>query len=111
MSKPTAPLRFQPLIKRALWGGRRLGTALGKPLGAETDYAESWEIVDHGRDQSVVDGGPWSGRTLGELVAAEGPALLGRYAPQDRFPLLFKFLDCRENSPSKCIPTTRGRAA
>ena len=92
----TAPLRFQPLIKRAIWGGRRLGTALGKPLGPEADYAESWEVVDHGADQSVVAGGPWAGRTLGELVASEGPALLGRHHPQPRFPLLFKFLDCRE---------------
>ncbi|MBA4019375.1 MAG: mannose-6-phosphate isomerase [Pirellula sp.] len=92
----TAPLRFQPLVKRAIWGGRRLGTVLGKSLGPETDYAESWEVVDHGADQSVVAGGPWAGRTLGELVAAEGPALLGRHAPQPRFPLLFKFLDCRE---------------
>lgn len=92
----TAPLRFQPLVKRAIWGGRRLGTALGKTLGPESDYAESWEVVDHGADQSVVAGGPWAGRTLGELVASEGPALLGRHHPQARFPLLFKFLDCRE---------------
>lgn len=92
----TAPLRFQPLVKRAIWGGRRLGTALGKPLGPEADYAESWEVVDHDADQSVVAGGPWAGQTLAELVAAEGPALLGRHHPQTRFPLLFKFLDCRE---------------
>ncbi|MBL9089624.1 MAG: class I mannose-6-phosphate isomerase [Planctomycetaceae bacterium] len=95
-AKPTTPLFFRPLIKRALWGGRRLGEVLGKPLGPETDYAESWEIVDHGQDQSVVVGGPWTGRTLGELTAVEGSALLGRHAPQQRFPLLFKFLDCRE---------------
>ncbi|MBL9084013.1 MAG: class I mannose-6-phosphate isomerase [Planctomycetales bacterium] len=96
MAQPDAPLRFQPLIKRALWGGRRLGTALGKPLGPENDYAESWEIVDHGQDQSVVAAGSWAGRTLAELVAEEGPALLGKHAPQPRFPLLFKFLDCRD---------------
>lgn len=94
--KITAPLRFRPLLKRAIWGGRRLGEVLRKPIGPESDYAESWEIVDHGTDQSVVVGGPWAGRTLGELTAAEGPTLLGRHHPQSRFPLLFKFLDCRE---------------
>jgi len=92
---PTGPLRFSPLVKRALWGGRRLGE-LGKPLGDGADYAESWEIVDHGADQGTVIDGPWAGRTLGELTRAEGPALLGRHAPQERFPLLFKFLDCRD---------------
>lgn len=95
LMKVTAPLRFRPLLKRALWGGRRLGDVLHKPIGPESDYAESWEIVDHGVDQSVVVGGPWAGRTLGELTAEEGPALLGRHFPQARFPLLFKFLDCQ----------------
>jgi len=92
----TTPLRFRPLLKRAIWGGRRLGDVLRKPIGPHSDYAESWEVVDRGDDQSVVIAGPWQGRTLGELTASEGEALLGRHYPQSRFPLLFKFLDCRE---------------
>jgi mannose-6-phosphate isomerase len=91
-----APLRFRPLVKRALWGGRRLGDVLGKPIGPEADYAESWEIVDHGADQSVVTEGPLAGRTLAELLTSHGSELLGRHHPQSRFPLLFKFLDCRD---------------
>ncbi|MCG8449466.1 MAG: class I mannose-6-phosphate isomerase, partial [Pirellulales bacterium] len=66
---------------------------LGKQLGEGDDYAESWEIVDHGEDQSRVAAGPLKGTTLGELVSAQGPALLGRHHPQPFFPLLFKFLD------------------
>ena len=54
------PLRFHPVLKRYLWGGRRLAT-LGKTLGPESDYAESWEIVDHGADQSVVAHGAAEG--------------------------------------------------
>src|SRR5262245_21894138 len=88
------PLRFQPLFKRYLWGDRRLGTVLGKPIGEGNDYAESWEVVDHGADQSVVAAGPLAGDTLAELVRSHGQDLLGRHAPQPRFPLLFKFLDC-----------------
>lgn len=91
-----APLRFRPLLKRALWGGRRLGDVLGKPIGPDHDYAESWEVVDHGADQSIVADGPHVGRTLAELLAARGVELLGRHHPQPRFPLLFKFLDCRD---------------
>jgi mannose-6-phosphate isomerase len=87
------PLRFRPLLRRYIWGGRRLGTLLGKPIGPETDYAESWEICDHGPDQSVVEFGPLAGVTLGQLVAERGPELLGRHHPRDRFPLLLKFLD------------------
>src|SRR6478736_6603278 len=88
------PLRFQPVFRRYLWGGRRLGTHLNKPIGAETDYAESWEIVDHGKDQSVVAAGKLAGQTLHELVANHNSELFGRHAGQTQFPLLFKFLDC-----------------
>lgn len=90
------PLRFQPILKRYLWGGRRLASALGKPLGEGNDYAESWEICDRDSDQSVVAAGPLAGTTLSELMAKRGEELLGRHAPQTRFPLLFKFLDAQK---------------
>jgi mannose-6-phosphate isomerase len=89
-----APLRFQPIFRRYLWGGRRLGTQLNKPIGEEADYAESWEIVDHGEDQSVVAAGEYAGRTLQQLVASHNRDLFGRHAGNTQFPLLFKFLDC-----------------
>jgi mannose-6-phosphate isomerase len=91
-------LRFAPLFKRYLWGGRRLGTLLGKPIGEGEDYAESWEVADHGSGQSIVTGGPLAGMTLGQVVEKYGKALLGRHWQSNqaaRFPLLFKFLDCR----------------
>ncbi len=57
MPTPLYPLRFEPLVRRYLWGGRRLGTELGKPIGEGSNYAESWELVDRGADQSRVIGG------------------------------------------------------
>jgi len=87
------PLIFSPIYRRYIWGGRRFETTLGRPLPAGEDYAESWELVDRGPDQSVVAVGPLAGATLGQLVADHGPELLGRRAPQKAFPLLFKFLD------------------
>ncbi len=86
-------LTFEPLFRRYLWGGRRLGSVLGKPIGAGDDYAESWEVVDHTDGQSVVHDGPLVGRTLGEVVEEHNTALFGRHAPQKSFPLLLKFLD------------------
>ncbi len=89
------PLRFQPILRRYLWGGRRL-ESLGKALGPGDDFAESWEIVDRGADQSVVTAGPLAGHTLGELVRQHGPELLGCHAGLTQFPLLFKFLDAHD---------------
>ena len=90
---PLYPLRFRLLVRRYLWGNRRLETSLGKPLGPGNDYAESWELCDHGADQSIIEQGPLAGTTLSELVCHRGPELLGRHHPRPRFPLLVKFLD------------------
>ncbi len=90
------PLVFEPLLKRIRWGGRRLGAVLHKPLGPESDYAESWEIADHGADQSIVRSEEFAGQTLAELVKRQNLPLLGRHAGRDQFPLLVKFLDAQD---------------
>ena len=89
------PLEFQPLLKRIRWGGRRLAQ-LGKPIGNESDYAESWELADHGSDQSVVAAGEYAGWTLHQLVESRNKELFGRHAGLKQFPLLVKFLDAND---------------
>jgi mannose-6-phosphate isomerase len=90
------PLKFIPILKRLRWGGRRLGSVLNKPLGPFADYAESWEICDHGADQSVVENGRFRGRCLHELVCTNPSELLGRHRGLPQFPLLLKFLDAHD---------------
>ena len=104
------PLRFEPLLKQYLWGGRRLGTVLNKPIGDGDDYAESWEVVDHESGQSVVCNGELAGKTLKELLVEHGPELLGRHHPVDRFPLLFKFLDANRQLSVQVHPDDAGAA-
>lgn len=89
-------LAFRPVFKRIRWGGRRLQTLLGKPLGDGGDYAESWEVSTHPDGLSVVDGGPHDGRTLAELVRSHPEELLGLHRRADDFPLLCKFLDAHD---------------
>ena len=102
------PLRFQPAFRRYIWGGRRLADVLSKSIG-DQKAAESWEIVDHGNDQSIVQFGSLSGRSLHELVIAHGADLVGEKvwqrindeklpaALRQRFPLLLKFLDANRD--------------
>ncbi|NIP85893.1 MAG: class I mannose-6-phosphate isomerase [Planctomycetales bacterium] len=104
------PLRFQPIFRRYLWGGRRLQEVLDKPIGEGDDYAESWEVVDHGEDQSVVAAGPLAGTTLHELVRTHGTALLGRHHPQPAFPLLWKFLDAHQTLSVQVHPNDQQAA-
>jgi mannose-6-phosphate isomerase len=99
------PLRFRPLLRQYLWGGKRLAAELGKPLEPGQSCAESWEISDHGPDQSVVEFGVLAGTTLGELVRQRGEELLGRHHPQKNFPLLLKYLDAAELLSVQVHPT------
>jgi mannose-6-phosphate isomerase len=104
-SQSLYPLQFQPLFRSYIWGGRGLKDYLGKPIADEGVWAESWEIVDHGPDQSIITNGPLAGKTLGDLIDSDPIGLLGHKLvqaqlgapiPQPRhyFPLLLKYLDC-----------------
>lgn len=90
------PLVFEPLLKRIRWGGRLLGDALDKPIGPESDFAESWEIADQPGDQTIVATGEFAGQTLHEVIRAVPDRLLGRQANWTQFPLLIKFLDAND---------------
>ena len=119
-----SPLRFEPLLRRYLWGGRRLESLLGKRLPPGDDYAESWELVDHGADQSVVRAGPHAGMTLAQLLRDHPADLLGVDAAacrpaaakqvdeptRARFPLLFKFLDAHQSLSVQVHPTDAAAA-
>jgi len=87
------PLIFEPILKRRIWGGRRLET-LGKQLPPEEPIGESWELADLEEDQSRVRVGPARGETLAALIEQWGEGLLGGVGLfEGRFPLLIKFLD------------------
>ncbi|WP_165226629.1 type I phosphomannose isomerase catalytic subunit [Aquisphaera insulae] len=95
---PLYPLHFTPILRRLLWGGRRLGTVLGRPIGDAADYAESWELSDYKDLVSVVDEGPLAGTSLRDLIRERPAELLGDgLAGRTQFPLLVKFIDARED--------------
>jgi mannose-6-phosphate isomerase len=80
-----------------VWGGRLLGSALGKSLPGEGPYGESWELSDHPVHRSVVAAGPLAGQCLGDLMKQERAALLGPAAnDHGTFPWLIKFLDAHD---------------
>jgi mannose-6-phosphate isomerase len=89
-------LKLVPLLKPAIWGGRRLAASLGRALPEGVDVGESWEVVDLSGDQSLVADGPLAGTTLGDLRVARAASLLGAASLLDgRFPLVLKFIDAR----------------
>jgi mannose-6-phosphate isomerase len=78
-------LPLEPQYRERVWGGQRLRAA-DPPIG------EAWIACGRSR----IARGLFAGRTLDELIAGQGPALLGTEIANRtgaRFPLLVKLLD------------------
>lgn len=108
-------LRFQPLYQDRVWGGRALEAQLGRTLPPSRPIGESWEVVDRPEAQSVVLGGSLGGLSLREAITRHGSSLMGpTYDPKRPFPILVKWLDCRErlslqvHPPADVAPALRG---
>lgn len=93
------PLKFKPLYKDYVWGGRNLAD-LGKALPPDGIVAESWEISCHKNGSSIIANGEYEGTSLPQLINSLGRAIIGTALPQkdvDKFPLLIKFIDAQNN--------------
>ncbi len=108
-------LRLKPLYQDRVWGGRGLETALGRALPLSRPIGESWEIVDRPEAQSVVVGGEFDGQTLRAVIAAHAAEVMGPQWPADKpFPILVKWLDCKErlslqvHPPAAVAPALKG---
>ena len=99
MSLDIYPLQFKPILKERIWGGEKLKTVLNKPIISDRT-GESWEISTIDRDVSIVSNGTLAGKSLLDLIDSSPEEILGtevykRFGKQ--FPLLFKYLDARED--------------
>jgi mannose-6-phosphate isomerase len=93
----TPLLLFKPIYQERVWGGRGLESFLGRKLMGSAPIGESWELVDRPEAQSVAAVGPWAGKSLRELMVTRGNEIMGPHWPKARpFPILVKWLDCRE---------------
>jgi mannose-6-phosphate isomerase len=93
------PLQFEPILKERIWGGTKLKTFLNKPITSNIT-GESWEISTVENDVSVVANGSLKGKSLNELINEFPEAVLGTKVYDQfgkQFPLLFKYLDARED--------------
>ena len=90
-------LRFDPLYQERVWGGRALESALGRTLPPTAPIGESWEIVDRPEAQSIVVGGTLNGQSLHHVLTQHAADVMGPKWPAGKpFPILVKWLDCRE---------------
>ena len=103
------PLQFDAILKERIWGGTKLKTYLNKPITSEIT-GESWEISTVENDVSVVANGELKGKSLTDIINEFPEALLGRKVYKDfgkQFPLLFKYLDAREDLSIQVHPNDK----
>ncbi len=94
------PLKFKPIYKERIWGGRKIETAFGKKLPEGEKIGESWELSGVDGDVSVVSNGKLKGNSLQELIEIYMGDLVGdkvfdKYG--EEFPLLIKLIDADDN--------------
>lgn len=92
------PLKFEPVFKDYLWGGRNL-LNLGKKL-PDGIVAESWEISSHPDGISRISNGTHAGKLFTSVLKETGISLLGTALSEEakaKFPLLVKFIDANDN--------------
>ncbi len=94
------PLKFKTIFKERIWGGDKIRTVLGKDFSPIPLCGETWEISAVEGDVSMVEGGPLDGKTLDKLIDEYQGELVGKHVYQqfgNKFPLLIKFIDARED--------------
>jgi len=109
MKPTTYPLQFEPILKERIWGGEKLKTILNKPITSKIT-GESWELSTVEGDVSVVSNGELKGKSLMDLIDEKPNEILGtevykRFGKQ--FPLLFKYLDAREDLSIQVHPNDK----
>ncbi|QNM86678.1 class I mannose-6-phosphate isomerase [Polaribacter pectinis] len=91
-------LKFEPILKEKIWGGKKLSSILNKK-SQKNNIGESWEISDVEDNVSIVSNGILKNKTLKELICTYTSNLVGEKVFKhfgQNFPLLIKFIDAKK---------------
>ncbi len=102
------PIKFTPILKEKVWGGTKLMDLFNKQ--SEGSIGESWEISGVDNSISLIQNGFLKGKNLTELIEEFKEKLVGDKVYnkfKNIFPLLFKFIDARENLSVQLHPNDK----
>jgi len=92
------PILLTPIHKKMIWG------------------SESWEISCRPNEMGLIENGTASGEAFGDYIKQNPAAILGtRFANNERFPLLVKIIDAKEQlsvqvHPNDAYAKSKGEA-
>ena len=93
------PLKFKPIFKDKIWGGRKIKEQLGLDFGSLPNCGEVWLLSGLWDEQSEVANGDFEGDEINDLVETfmgdlVGESVFDKYGEQ--FPLLLKIIDAND---------------
>ena len=93
------PLKFKPVFKDKIWGGRKIKEQLGMDYGSLPNCGELWLLSGLWDEQSEVANGDFEGDEINDLVETfmgdlVGDSVFDEYGEQ--FPLLLKIIDAND---------------
>ena len=93
------PLKFKPIFKDKIWGGRKIKEQLGLDFGSLPNCGEVWLLSGLWDEQSEVSNGDFVGDEINDLVETfmgdlVGESVFDKYGEQ--FPLLLKIIDAND---------------
>lgn len=99
MSTVLYPLKFKPIFKDKIWGGRKIKEVLGLDYGSMPNCGEAWLLSGIWNEQSEVANGDFEGDEINDLVETfmgdlVGDAVFDKYGEQ--FPILVKVIDAND---------------
>jgi mannose-6-phosphate isomerase len=106
------PLKFEPILKDKIWGGKKLRNILNKKAAGDK-AGESWEVSGFEDNVSVVSNGFLKGNDLSELIEVYmgdlvGDAVFERFGLN--FPILVKFIEACEDLSIQVHPDDEAAA-
>ena len=93
------PIKLTAHVRAYAFGERLIPEILAKEDVPEGTVAETWEISDYRETTGKIENGPYTGRTLHDLVEEFPDDLVGRGWSGPYFPLLEKFIDASHMLP------------
>lgn len=89
------PIKFDNIYFEKVWGGRDLADFRNNlPKG---DIGESWDIACHPHGTGIISSGKFKGMKFDELISTLGERVVGTKISKERFPLLLKIINAKEN--------------
>lgn len=93
------PLKFKPIFKSKIWGGRKIKEQLGMDFGPMPNCGEVWLLSGIWDEQSEIANGDFEGDEINDLVETfmgdlVGESVFDKYGEQ--FPLLLKIIDAND---------------